>query len=356
MPFDSNGTFNRLRSWASDAAANILIRSDYHDAHDQDLAAGLSTVITKDGRTQPTANLPLNNHRLINVQDPVAPQDVATKNYVDRLQTFTTSINISGADQNGYVSFTAPTGANGLSFTGADLSWLAKIATAAGPGTPPNPPATLNRLVLNTAKDGSGTDVVTVNDDGSMKATSLDTTSNITAGGSITGTSVVYAKATTGNVHFWFLGPNNERRGILYTNAAAMGSVLLDVNGAQTYTFDGSGNFFAPAAVFAGTTARLSTDGNVYGSVYGNQWLTTWASNMATGQAQYWANDRVNNLQFRRTGQASSGGNSNWECPAGCCVTGYQRDVGGNGQVYWLYYRQLQFYSSGDGQWRNFHD
>jgi microcystin-dependent protein len=87
MPFDSSGTFNRLRSWVSDAAAGIKVRADYHDDEDNGFAAGLSQCLTKDGRTQPTANIPLNQKRLVNVGDPVAGTDAAHKQYVDNAVT-----------------------------------------------------------------------------------------------------------------------------------------------------------------------------------------------------------------------------------------------------------------------------
>jgi len=83
MPFDSSGTFNRLRSWVADAAAGIKIRADYHDDEDNNFAAALSQCIVKDGRTQPTANLPMNAKRLINLGEPVAATDAATKQYID---------------------------------------------------------------------------------------------------------------------------------------------------------------------------------------------------------------------------------------------------------------------------------
>lgn len=83
MPFDSSGTFNRLRSWVADAAAGIKIRADYHDDEDNGFAAGLSQCITKDGRTQPTANLPMNAKRIVNLAEPVAANDAATKAYID---------------------------------------------------------------------------------------------------------------------------------------------------------------------------------------------------------------------------------------------------------------------------------
>ncbi len=157
MPFDSSGVFTRLRSWKSDAAAGIRIRSDYHDDNDDDIAGGLSNVITKNGSTQPTANIPLNQKKITNLGEPSEPTDAATKNYVDSLKTFTTGMTISGADLNGRINFTATTGVNGLTWTGADFAWLARPAVAN---------QSLPRLVLNDSVAGTGTDVFQINDRG----------------------------------------------------------------------------------------------------------------------------------------------------------------------------------------------
>src|SRR5678816_3304048 len=99
MPFDSNGTFNRVipGGWKADAAANIKIRADRHDDEDDGFAAGLSTCITKDGRTQPTANIPMNNKKIIDLAEPTLPDDAATKNYVDTFKQFGTGLVITGA-------------------------------------------------------------------------------------------------------------------------------------------------------------------------------------------------------------------------------------------------------------------
>jgi hypothetical protein len=83
MPFDGSGTFQRVMNWVNDAAANVKIRADRHDQEDDNFAAGLSNVITKDGQTLPTANIPWNNKRLVNVADPVNPQDAATINWIN---------------------------------------------------------------------------------------------------------------------------------------------------------------------------------------------------------------------------------------------------------------------------------
>lgn len=78
MPFDGSGNFNRVMNWVADAVALIKIRADRHDQEDDNFAAGLSNCITKDGQTQPTANIPLNAKRLVNVANAVNPQDALT--------------------------------------------------------------------------------------------------------------------------------------------------------------------------------------------------------------------------------------------------------------------------------------
>lgn len=83
MPFDGSGNFNRVMNWVSDALANIKIVATRHDSEDDNFASGLSQCITKDGQTQPTANIPMNGKKLINVGAPTVATDAATKGYTD---------------------------------------------------------------------------------------------------------------------------------------------------------------------------------------------------------------------------------------------------------------------------------
>ena len=169
MAFDSSGTFNRTVSVVSGAAdlAGRCRRQHQdprrpHDTHDDDIANGLSQTITKDGRTTITANIPMNGKRITGLgnPDPASPQDAATKAYVDSVRTFATSLVISGADANGRLTFSSPTGSNGISWTTADLCWLAKLA---------DPSKTGNRLVLNdTAAGTAGNDVVILDELGNL--------------------------------------------------------------------------------------------------------------------------------------------------------------------------------------------
>lgn len=171
MPFDGSGNFNRTfppGGWTGDAAAGFLIEAPRHDTHDKDLADGLSNCITKDGQTQPIADIPMNNHRITHLAEPVADDDAATLKTIKTIGEWTTSKTISGAELNGRLVFSG-TGGVGLQFTVADLSWLARIGEAS---------KTTSRLVLNDTAAGAttpGGDVAT-----------LDVYGNLNLNGSLT--------------------------------------------------------------------------------------------------------------------------------------------------------------------------
>lgn len=66
MPW-SGGTFQRARSWVADKAANLKIRADLHDAHDDDIATGLQSCLKRDGTNSPSANIDLGGFTFTNV-------------------------------------------------------------------------------------------------------------------------------------------------------------------------------------------------------------------------------------------------------------------------------------------------
>jgi hypothetical protein len=160
MPYNGSGTFTRLGNWVGDALANIKIRADRHDLNDDDLAAGLSKAICTDGQSIVTNNIPFNGHKLTNVANPVDAQDVVTRSFLDSFGGWTTSKYISGADAQGRLNFTSLTGANGITWSNIGAAWLARIGVT---------DRQRNRVVLNNNVDGSGTDVVSIDEaDGVM--------------------------------------------------------------------------------------------------------------------------------------------------------------------------------------------
>lgn len=163
MPFNGSGTFNRLMNWVGDATANIKIRADRHDQEDDNLAGGLSNAICRDGQSIVVADIPFNGHKLTNVGNPVDAQDVVTRGFLDSFGGWTTSKFISGADANGRLNFTSPTGVNGITWSSIDASWVAKKADSSGQKE-------RDRVVLNNSASTAGTDVFAIDDnDGALQ-------------------------------------------------------------------------------------------------------------------------------------------------------------------------------------------
>jgi hypothetical protein len=150
MPFDGSGNFNRVRNWVSDAIAGIKIKADFHDSEDDNLAAGLSNTLTKDGQSQPTANIPMNGKRLVNLGAPTTGTDAATKAYADAIRTFSTAITLTGANPQARIGFTV-----------ADVGFGAREAGSLAANS-------LNRFVWNTSADLSGVDLAMLDDSGNF--------------------------------------------------------------------------------------------------------------------------------------------------------------------------------------------
>lgn len=66
MSFNGSGTF-LINSSGQPVVTNTIITSTAFNALTADLAAGLSTCLTKDGQTTPTANIKLGGFKLVNV-------------------------------------------------------------------------------------------------------------------------------------------------------------------------------------------------------------------------------------------------------------------------------------------------
>jgi hypothetical protein len=74
MPYDSAGNFSRI---AGDYVFGTVISETAVNTEMADIATGLSTAITKTGKTTPTANLPMGGYRHTGVGDGAARNDYA---------------------------------------------------------------------------------------------------------------------------------------------------------------------------------------------------------------------------------------------------------------------------------------
>jgi hypothetical protein len=64
MPFNGNGVFSRIYTWVTDATNGVPMTPSRFDADSNDIAAGLSQCLTRNGQSTPTANLPMAGFKL----------------------------------------------------------------------------------------------------------------------------------------------------------------------------------------------------------------------------------------------------------------------------------------------------
>jgi hypothetical protein len=77
MSFNGSGTFV-INSAGQPVVANTVISATTFNALTADLANGLTTCITKDGQTTPTANIPMGGFKITNLANGTAATDAAT--------------------------------------------------------------------------------------------------------------------------------------------------------------------------------------------------------------------------------------------------------------------------------------
>ena len=95
MSFNGSGTFV-INSSGQPVVANTVVSTTVFNALTADLATGLSTCITKDGQTTPTANIPMGTFKFTNLGVGSAATDSAT---LGQVQASTTKlVTVTGTD------------------------------------------------------------------------------------------------------------------------------------------------------------------------------------------------------------------------------------------------------------------
>ena len=96
MSYNGSGTFN-INSAGQPVVSGTVISSTAFNALTADLGTGLSTALTKDGQTTPTANISLGTYKITNLGVGTAATDAAR---VSQLQNFSTAtlITVAGTD------------------------------------------------------------------------------------------------------------------------------------------------------------------------------------------------------------------------------------------------------------------
>jgi hypothetical protein len=96
VSYNGSGTFN-INSAGQPVVSGTVISSTAFNLLTADLGTGLSTALTKDGQTTPTANISLGTYKITNLGVGTAATDAAR---VSQLQNFSTStlITVAGTD------------------------------------------------------------------------------------------------------------------------------------------------------------------------------------------------------------------------------------------------------------------
>ncbi len=130
MPRDGSGSFN-LVPGVNPVVPGTKITSDWANETLEDVAAGLSQSISRDGQTIPTSNLPMSGFRHVQVGDPTDRNQYATLGVVQdgRAQ----QVNLSGGSGNslqGSMAYGTLT-----TYSPGQLIWFRAIAENTGPVT-----------------------------------------------------------------------------------------------------------------------------------------------------------------------------------------------------------------------------
>ena len=116
MPFNGTGLFQRVYSWVVDAAGGLFIDSTRMDTDTDDIAAGLSNCVTRDGQSPWLNNLPAGGFKITGLANGSAPGDSVNFNQVFTNPTF------NGLTANLAVSFAGATTVTVPTVTAGDSS------------------------------------------------------------------------------------------------------------------------------------------------------------------------------------------------------------------------------------------
>lgn len=107
MPYNGTGTFQRIYSWVTDAANGLFVSSTRTDTDTNDIAAGLTNCVTRDGQSVPTANLPMGGFKLTGLAVGTATTDSARVDNANSYHTcefrmtLTTGVPVTTSDVTG---------------------------------------------------------------------------------------------------------------------------------------------------------------------------------------------------------------------------------------------------------------
>jgi hypothetical protein len=293
MPFDGSGTYTRpISSWVADATAGIKIRADRHDLQDDDFTNALTLTITRDGQTQPTNNIPLNGHRLINLGDPVNDGDAVSKGWLAR-----TPYQVAGSDVLGRIKFQgteadAPAGKPmGFEWAQSDMFFGVRKKPATQPPLPaPEVPA---KWVWNNKADASGTDVMQLDKTtGMLTMPRLGVTLTIERSPVASNSGTAYGAYLSDDTSAWRfrtvnkamlmqgnMGPGDGGAFVIYGDSSGAAAVAKDSNVAweTRFTFYRRGGLVITGSEYTYNLLISRPEATAMGSIHNTAGYTGWA-------------------------------------------------------------------------------
>lgn len=90
MPFNGVGVFERIYQWVQDAANGIFVDATRTDTDSNDIAAGLTNCVTRDGQSPWTADLPAGGFKVTGMAQGANPNDSVNYDQVFNSPAFVT--------------------------------------------------------------------------------------------------------------------------------------------------------------------------------------------------------------------------------------------------------------------------
>lgn len=250
MPYNGNGIFARIHTWANEAASGTPIQAGEFDEQEQDFATAFGNCITRDGQGGPTADIPWNNFGITGLRAPALAGDAANKAYVD---TATSARSMGGYKLTNLADPTNPQDAATMAYVGGTTTQLPAQVGKAGqflmtngaiaswtyPQSAVRSPRTANTQLVK-ADVGTLIDITS----GTFTQT-FDTAANLGSGWycyirNSSGTGQVTIPASDGRTN-WVMYPNECR--LFMCDGAAFYSIVLS---AYKLTAPISGNWIKP--------------------------------------------------------------------------------------------------------------
>jgi len=225
MSFNGSGTF-LINSAGQPVVPNTIITSTAFNALTADLAAGLSTCLTKDGQTTPTANIKLGGFKLVNVGAPTLSGDALSFGNAATISTLTLTNALTVANGGtGAATLTGVLKGNGTS-----------AFTAATAGTDFVAPGTATNFTATQTFTGSTSQLAAKLINALEKVTISATAATGTIAFDVTTQSVLYY--TTNASANWTLnvrGNGTTSLNALMATGESVTIVFLVTNGATPY-------------------------------------------------------------------------------------------------------------------------